>query len=157
MAYKTLAALSLAGALAVFACAVIADDTPTFTVDPAIATMSADQKVAARQKAMKDDGRALRSALSASPDDAVKLIDTALQNFTNLPALFADGATNAKSGADPQIWKEFDKFSALFDQGKAELLLARTAAAAGDTAGLRQAVSAVSTICSNCHNSYRTD
>ncbi len=42
MSFKTLAALSLTGVIATFACAVIADDAPTFQVDPAIAAMTAD-------------------------------------------------------------------------------------------------------------------
>ena len=42
-----------------------------------------------------------------------------IQNFTNFPALFADGATNDKSEALPIIWTEFDKFSAIFDKGRA--------------------------------------
>jgi cytochrome c556 len=157
MLLRPLAVLSLTGVLATFACAVIADDAPTFTVDPAIAAMTADQKVDARRQAMKDDGRALKAALSASPADAVKRIDTALQNFTNFPALFADGATNAKSSADPQIWKEFDTVTALFDKGKTDLLTARAAAAVGDTAALKQAIVAVSGVCSDCHNTYRDE
>jgi cytochrome c556 len=157
MNLRTLATLSLAGCVALFACAVIADEAPVFTVDPAIATMTADQKVDARERAMKADGGALRAASRTIGPDAVKLIDTALQNFTNFPALFAGGATNGKSEADPQIWKEFDKFTALFDKGKADLLVARAAALAGDKAGLQKAIGAVSTVCSDCHNSYRTE
>ncbi len=104
---------------------------------------------------MKDDGRALRAASKTTRPDAVKAIDIALQNFTNFPALFADSATNAQSTADPQIWKEFDKFTALIDKGKTALLAARAAASAGDAAGLKQAISQVSTVCSDCHNDYR--
>lgn len=155
MTFRSLAALSLAGLVAMFACAVVGDDVPVFTIDPAIATMTADQKVEAREQAMKQDGGALRAASRATGTDAVKQVDIALQNFTNFPALFADGATNAKSEADPAIWKEFDKFTALIDKGKAALLAARAAAAAGDAAGLKKAIGDVSTVCSDCHNSYR--
>lgn len=142
---------------AAFACAAIADDTPVFSIDPAIASMTADQKVEARRAAMKADGAALRTASRSTGPDAVKLIDVTLQNFTNFPALFADGATNANSSADPQLWTEFDRFTALFDKGKAALLLARAAAASGDTAGLKKAIGQVSTVCSDCHQTYRDE
>jgi len=51
MPMTRLAAISFAAIAALGTVAVFADDLPV--VDPAIATMTADQKVAARQAAMK--------------------------------------------------------------------------------------------------------
>ena len=83
--------------------------------------MSADQLVDARQKAMKEDGETLKDNFKATGQAAVTAVNTVEQNFTNFPALFAGGATNAKSHALPIIWTEYDKFTALFDKGKADL------------------------------------
>ena len=56
-----LAALSVAAVLALGTFASLADDPPKIVVDPAIATMTADQKVEARQQAMKEDGGVLKT------------------------------------------------------------------------------------------------
>ncbi len=157
MRLPMLAALSLAAVAGVAVMGAFADDAPVFRVDPSIAGMSADQKVAAREAAMKEDGSLLRGAGRATGQDAIKIIDTVTQNFTNFPALFADGATNSKSEALPIIWQEFDKFTAIIDQGKAALGQMRTAAASGDSAGYQAGLKALGNTCFTCHQTYRMD
>jgi len=75
-----------------------------------------------------------------------------LQNFTNFPSLFADGAptTSPKRSQDLGEW---DKFTAIIDKGKTTLVAMRTAAVAGDTAKYTDslkasAASAASATCS---------
>jgi cytochrome c556 len=135
--------------------AALADNPPTFTVDPKIAGMSVDEKVEARQAAMKEDGKLLRGAAQATGQDAVAITDTVLQNFTNFPALFADGATNDKSHALPIIWEEFDKFTAILDKGRADLMDMRQAAIDGDNEKYIASFKALGGVCGECHQTYR--
>lgn len=154
---RKLAALTLSALFGLGSIAALAQGLPDIKVDPAIAGMSADQKVEARQAAMKQDGKLLRGARDARGDDAVKIATTVLQNFTNFPALFADGATNAKSEALPVVWEQFDQFTALFDKGRtaaADMLLA---AQAGDDAKYQASLRTLSRVCGDCHGTYRID
>lgn len=132
-----------------------AQDLPAIVVDPAIANMTADQKVEARQAAMKDDGRVLKGARDLTGDQAVTAATTVLQNMTNFPALFADGATNDKSEALPIVWQEFDKFTAIFDKGREDAEKLRVAAASGDTAAYAASLKALGQVCGECHQTYR--
>lgn len=155
MPLPKLTALVFASIAALGTFAALADDLPLPVVDPAIAGMTADQKVDARQAAMKEDGMLLRGAPQMSGQDAVDLTTKVLQNFTNFPALFADGATNDKSKALPLIWTEFDKFTAIVDKGKADLVAMRTAALSGDQDTYLASFKALGGVCGECHQSYR--
>ena len=135
--------------------AALADDPPALVVDPAIAGMTVDQKVEARRAAMKEDGMLLRGAADATGQPAVDITTTVLQNFTNFPALFADGATNANSHALPLIWQEFDKFTAIVDKGKTALTAMRQAAIDGDTATYLASFKTLGAVCGEFHGSYR--
>jgi len=126
-------------------------------VDPAIDTMSVDQKVEMRQKLMKEDGLLLRQARSATGDAAVQAATTVLQNFVNFPALFADGANNTISEADSHIWDDFDKFADIFRQGQVDAGNMLAAAKAGDQAAYAAAYKSLSQKCFECHQTYRID
>ena len=153
MPITKLAPLSLVLVAALGVAAVFAQDA---TVDPTIASMTADQKVAARQAAMKADGKALKAALTgATGQDAIDAAQTLVQNFTNFPALFADGATNDKSEALPVVWTEFDKFTAIFTDDTAQAKLMLAAAKSGDKAGYIAAGKAIGASCDKCHDTYR--
>jgi cytochrome c556 len=145
------AAVMLLGSLTAFA------DDALPAVDPAIAATTADQKVEARQKAMKEDGGILRQAARATGDDAAKIATTVLQNFVNFPALFADGATNARSEADPKIWQEFDKFTDIFKAGQEDASKMIAAAKAGDQTAYQDAFKSLGQKCFQCHQTYRVD
>jgi len=145
------AAIMMLGSLSAFA------DDALPAVDPAIAAMTADQKVEARQKAMKEDGGILRQAAKATGGDAVAIATKVLQNFVNFPALFADGATNDKSKADPKIWQEFDKFTDIFKAGQLDASKMIAAANAGDQAAYQDAFKSLGQRCFQCHQTYRTD
>jgi cytochrome c556 len=155
MPLPKLAAFALVSIVSLGTVAALADNPPTFVVDPKIATMTADQKVEARRAAMKEDGKVLRDAAKATGQDAVGIIDKVLQNFTNFPALFADGATNDQSHALPVVWQEFDKFTAIFDKGKADLMDMRQAALDGDSGKFQASFKALGGVCGECHQTYR--
>ena len=149
------AVFAIASVAALGALAVLADDLPALVVDRAIAGMSVDQKVEARRAAMKQDGMLLRGAADATGQAAVDITTTVLQNFTNFPALFADGVTNDSSHALPLIWQEFDKFTAILDKGKTTLTAMRQAAIDGDSAAYLASFKALGAVCGECHESYR--
>lgn len=153
MPITKLASLSLVLVAALGVAAVFAQDV---TVDPKIASMSNDELVAARQAAMKADGKALKSALTgAKGQDAINDAQTLLENFTNFPALFKAGSATEKSEALPIIWTEFDKFTGIFNDDAAQARLMLAAAQSGDMAGYVAAGKAIGASCENCHNTYR--
>jgi cytochrome c556 len=124
-------------------------------VDPAIAGMTPEQLVDARQEAMKQNGGILRNLGTLSGAEAVTALDTVIQNFTNFPALFAEGSIVGDSKALPLIWEEKDAFDAIFAGAKETAMKARAAAEAGDTAGFTQAAQEIGAFCGQCHNKYR--
>ena len=154
MPFTKLAFSTFAAVILLAAHGAIAEDAP-IVVDPAIATMTVDQMVEARQAAMKQDGGLLRSAGTLTGDDAVAAATTLLQNFTNFPALFPEGSINDKSGALPVIWEKFDDFTAIFakdaETSKAMLVAAQT----GDMEGYTAAIKAIGASCGECHQTYR--
>ena len=154
MPMPRIAALSIAAIVAFGTLAAFADD---IVVDPAIASMTADQKVDARQALMKDNGGTLKSLFSGAVtgDAAVAAATKLVQNFTNLPALFADGATNDKSEALPLIWTEFDKFTAESDKAKALAVALVEAVKTGDAAAIGAAAKPLGGVCGECHQTYR--
>ena len=123
--------------------------------DPAIAAMSNDELVAARQAAMKEDGGLLRRAGRLEGQEAIDAATVLLRNFTNFPALFREGSITDKSEALPAIWERWDEFTALLTQGQAFSGAALAAAQAGDTAGYQAAVKGLSQLCGTCHQQFR--
>jgi cytochrome c556 len=143
-------------ALALTAGAVaLAQDAPAVVVDPAIATMTSDQLVEARQAAMKQNGMTLRGAASLSGPDAVAAATTLLQNFTNLPDLFKEGSATANSHALPAIWENWDDFRARFDHDAEAAAKMLVAAQSGDTATYTASIQEIGDSCGACHMTYR--
>lgn len=147
--------LILGFALALTAAVAVAQDTPAVVVDPAIATMTTDQLVEARQNAMKQNGMTLRGAASLTGDEAVAAATLLLQNFTNLPALFKEGSVNDKSKAQPAIWENWDDFRARFDHDAEVAAKMLAAAQSGDTATFTASVQEIGESCGACHMTYR--
>lgn len=154
MPFTKLAFSTFAAVLLLAAHGALAEDAPV-TVDPAIAGMTVDQMVEARQAAMKQDGGILRGAAGLTGDEAVAAARTLLQNFTNFPALFPEGSITDKSNALPIIWENFDDFSAIFAKDAATSQAMLVAAQTGDTAGYTAAVKAIGASCGECHQTYR--
>jgi cytochrome c556 len=149
---KSLAFLPLAGLVA-FATLSIAQDAPV--VDPAIAGMTVDQLVDARQAAMKEDGMLLRESGGATAERRVEIATHILQNFTNFPALFREGSINDKSEALPVIWEQWDAFSALLAKGQGYATELLAAANAGDDAAWGATLKNFGGLCGECHREYR--
>ena len=119
------------------------------------ATMSPDDAVAARQAAMKQDGKVLRGAANLSGDKAVTVLATVQANYRKLPSLFIKDSITDKSLALPVIWQEFDQFSAIFKKGADAAAAGIAAAKAGDVAKYKAAVETIGGTCNECHQTYR--
>lgn len=147
-------AVALAGlCLTSVAAIAVAQD---IVVDPAIATMTPDQKVAARQAAMKEDGGVLKGAGKLTGAEAEAAADTLIKNFTNFPAYFtADTKDVVGSEALPAVWDNLDAFNAIFTKALEGSKAMKVAATAGDAAAYGAAMKTIGGACGECHQLYR--
>jgi cytochrome c556 len=125
----------------------------SIVVDPAIAGMSVDQLVKARQDAMKEDGSILRGAGKLTGDAAVEAATHVLQNFTNFPALFREGSEGGD--ALPDIWERWDDFTAILKEGQLAAGKMLEAAKAGDAGLYQDSIRALGQTCGECHQQFR--
>lgn len=136
------------------ASSLVAQDTSL--IDPAIAGMTADQKVGARQSAMKEDGGLLRSAGNLTGAEAVAAADKLIHNYANLPGLFTeDTKGNPNSKALPALFDNLDAFNGIFAAGLKAAQDARAAAEAGDAAAYGAALQIIGGTCGTCHQQFR--
>ena len=155
MSLLKVSTLIAAGAmLATFAVGALAQD---MAVDPAIATMSADQVVAARKAAMKENGGTLKAAGALTGAEASAAADILIKNFTNFPALFpADTNGVAGTEAKAEIWSNIDAFNAIFTKSLDGAKAMKAAAEVGDTAAYGAALKTIGGTCGECHQQYRS-
>jgi cytochrome c556 len=154
MSLAKLSILALAGLMTLgVVTGLHAQDAPV--VDPAIATMTPEEMVAARKAAMREDGGVLRGAGSLTGAEASAAADTLIKNFTNLPALFPEGSLVGDSKALPAIWENFDDFTAIFATAQQGALAMKAAAEAGDAAAYGAALQTIGGTCGMCHQKYR--
>ena len=148
-------AVALAGlALLSVAAVAVAQEV---VVDPAIATMTIDQKVAARQAAMKEDGGVLKGAGALTGPDAVAAAEKLIQNFTNFPALFSEDTKDVVGAeAAPAIWTSWDAFNAIFTKALDASKAMKVAAISEDAAGYGAALKAIGGTCGECHQQFRS-
>lgn len=140
--------------LAAVAAVAIAQDV---VVDPAIATMTPEQKVAAREAGMKDNGAILKSAGGLTGAEAEAAADKLIQHFTDYPALFtADTNGVAGTEAKPEIWANLDAFNAIFAKALEGAKAMKAAATAGDAAAYGAALKTIGGTCGECHQQYRS-
>lgn len=137
--------MALAGLLSLSAAATVIADTP----------LTADQAVAARQAAMKADGRALRGSDAFTGDKAIAALQTVHDNYSKLPSLFIKDSITPKSVALPLIWDEFDKFQAILKKGSDAAADGIAAVKAGDMARYKADIGAIAATCNECHDTYR--
>lgn len=154
MSLLKVSTLIAAGAmLATFAVGAIAQD---MAVDPAIATMSADQVVAARKAAMKENGGTLKAAGALTGAEASAAADILIKNFINFPALFPEGSIVGDSKALPVIWENKADFDGIFAKDLEAAKAMKAAAEAGDADAYGAALKAIGGSCGECHQKYRS-
>lgn len=154
MSLLKVSTLIAAGAmLATFAVGAIAQD---MAVDPAIATMSPDQVVAARKAAMKENGGTLKAAGALTGAEASAAADILIKNFTNFPAMFPEGSIVGDSKALPAIWENKADFDGIFAKDLEAAKAMKAAAEAGDADAYGAALKAIGGSCGECHQKYRS-
>jgi cytochrome c556 len=124
-------------------------------VDPAIANLSPEEAVEARQAAMKENGGLLRGAGDLAGAEAVAASDTLIKNFTNLPHLFPENSIVGDSRATPLIWENFEEFTGYFATGLEAATAMRAAAEAGDTEAYTASIKTIGGLCGQCHEKFR--
>lgn len=155
MPLSKITAIAAAVLVTALSATAIAQTLPTIVVDPAIATMTNEELVKARQDAMKEDGGILRNAAGLVGDDAVAAATELLQNFTNFPALFREGSITPDSHALPIIWEQWDQFDGIFKKAQADATAMLQAAIDEDDVAYGDAVQALSQVCGECHQTFR--
>ena len=134
--------------------AVLAAAMLAASISLAPAAMSDAQLVAARQAAMKEDGRILKGAKALSGDAAVAAAEEILKNFTNFPSLFRPNSITPDSRATSKIWENWGDFTARLNAEKANAQAMLAAAKSGDKKAYEAAISALKKPCSDCHLTY---
>ncbi len=150
MPLRKITATALFGVVAALTAGVFAQDA-----SPDIAAMTPEQKVERRQEIMKQNGGFLRGLATMAPADAAAAADTMIQNFTDLPVLFAEGTIVGDSRATPLIWEEKDAFDAIFAEAKEHAMAIKAAAEAGETATIAAEAQELGGYCGQCHDKYR--
>lgn len=152
MSLRKITVVALAGIVAMgLAAGVAAQD-----VSPGIEALAPEEKVDMRQNIMRQNGGTMRNIGSMSAADASAAADTLIQNFTDLPVLFAEGTIVGDSEALPLIWEEKDAFDAIFAQAREAAVAIKAAAEAGDAAGIAAGAGTIGPLCGQCHNRYRS-
>jgi cytochrome c556 len=120
-----------------------------------VADMTPEQMVERRQEIMRENGGVLRNFGTMAAADAAAAADAMIQNFTDLPVLFAEGTIVGDSRALPLIWEEKEAFDAIFAEAKEHAIAIKAAAEAGDTATVAAEAKELGGYCGQCHNKYR--
>lgn len=145
MTLKTMTAIALAGIMAAgMAAPVIAEN------------LTGTDAIAKRQELMKNNGRMLRSAKSATGDAAIAAAQSLVDDFEMLPTLFPeDSMTGNDTQALPSIWEDPAGFKARMTaaQDAANALLA--AAQGADQAAYGASFQQMAKACGDCHMTYR--
>jgi cytochrome c556 len=145
----------VAVAVAAVLAAGLATAVPAQDPSPDIAGMSPEQKVERRQEIMRQNGGFLGSLGEMEAGEASAAAQTMIQNFTDLPVLFAEGTIVGDSRALPIIWEEKNAFDAILATAKGHATAIKAAADAGDTAAIGAEVEALGGLCGQCHGKYR--
>jgi cytochrome c556 len=151
MPLRKVTALALAGVVAAALAAGVSAQDPS----PDIAGMTPEQKVERRQEIMKQNGGFLRELGNMAQADAAAAAQTMIQNFTDLPVLFAEGTIVGDSRATPLIWEEKEAFDAIFAKAKEHATAIKAAAEGGDAAAIGTQAQALGGLCGQCHDKYR--
>ncbi|WP_108395815.1 c-type cytochrome [Devosia submarina] len=148
MSIRKITTLALAGLMSV---GIVA----AFAQDAFVAPTTPEEAVEARQATMKENGATLRTAAQLSGAEAVAAMQTLLDNYTNIPALFPEDSAVGDSKALPVIWENWEEFTAIVESGRSAAEAGLAAAEAGDAAAYGEAVKAIGATCGQCHQQFR--
>ncbi|SEP75437.1 Cytochrome c556 [Devosia sp. YR412] len=149
MSIKKISAMAIAGLMTL---GVVA----TFAQDAFVAPATPEEAVTARKALMRTNGQTLRGAGALTGDQAVAAMQTLLDDYTNMPALFPEGSIVGESEALPAIWENWEGFTAIIETGRAAAESGLAAAQSGDAAGYAAALQAIGGTCGQCHQQFRS-
>ena len=149
MSLSKIAVLTVAGLLTFGVGAALAQDT-------FVAPATPEAAVEAREALMKSNGATLKAAGSLTGPEAVAAMQTLLDNFTHMPAVFPEGSIVGDSKATPAIWQNWDAFNAIIDTGKTAAADGMAAAETGDMSAYGVALKTIGGTCGTCHQQFRT-
>ena len=124
--------------------------------DAFVAPTTPEAAVEAREVLMKSNGATLKAAGALSGAEAVAAMQTLLDNFTHIPAVFPEGSIVGDSEASPAIWQNWDAFNAIVETGKTAAADGLAAAETGDTTAYGVALKTIGGTCGTCHQQFRT-
>ena len=127
----------------------------TFAQDSFVAPTSPEAAVAARETLMKSNGATLKAAGALTGAEATAAMQTLLDNFTHMPAVFPEGSIVGDSKASPAIWQNWDAFNAIIDTGKSAATAGMAAAETGDATAYGAALKTIGGTCGTCHQQFR--
>jgi cytochrome c556 len=148
MSIKKITSLAVAGLMTMGVIAAFAQDA---FVPPA----TPEEAVEMRQATMKENGGTLKGAGELSGPEAVAAMQTLLDNYTNLPAMFPEDSIVGDSKALPAIWENWEEFTAIIETGRAAAESGLVAAEAGDAAAYGAALKTIGGTCGQCHQQFR--
>jgi cytochrome c556 len=116
-----------------------------------------EDPVAARQEAMRENARIVRSAIGG--DDPVSVADAELvvENIAEFPRLFAARSSSSDSRALPIIWEQWEDFRGILRDGQLGAQQMLASVETRDNLAYRDALAALSRTCTECHEIYRAD
>jgi cytochrome c556 len=127
----------------------------TSAQDAFVAPATPEAAVAAREMLMKSNGATLKAAGALSGPEAVAAMQTMLDNFTNMAAVFPEGSNVGDSKASPAIWQNWDAFTTIIDSGKSAAADGLAGAETGDGTAYGAALKAMGGTCGTCHQQFR--
>ncbi|WEK02712.1 MAG: cytochrome c [Candidatus Devosia phytovorans] len=149
MSIKKISAMAIAGLMTLGVVATVAQDA-------FVAPATPEEAVTARKAIMRTNGQTLRSAGPLTGAEAVAAMQTLLDDYTNMPALFPEGSIVGDSEALPAIWENWEGFTAIIETGRAAAETGLAAAETGDAAGYAAALQAIGATCGQCHQQFRS-
>lgn len=126
-----------------------------FAQDAFVAPTTPEAAVAARETLMKSNGATLKAAGPLTGAEATAAMQTLLDNFTHMPAVFPEGSIVGDSKASPAIWQNWDAFNAIIDTGKTAAAAGMAAAETGDATAYGVALKTIGGTCGTCHQQFR--
>lgn len=136
-------------AAAVFGLALVAAILPALAQDPIEARK-------ANRTAVRDDFRWINQQQNAGDLGAIaQRAGAILQHSRAFVALFPPGSDQGNTGALATVWTDRPGFEAAEANLETQLRLLQAAAAAGNRAGVQDAVKSTGAACQACHDKFR--
>lgn len=100
--------------------------------------------------------KAIRAAMSESDTASIAAnAEKIAAWFSVMPDYFPEGSLQGKTNARPEIWTNWDKFTAISASANQAALDLANAAKNGDMDGVNAGFQAVAGTCKTCHQSFK--